>query len=302
MHNPLSRRTVSWLLVALMVPASFLVNGGERISARAQDALDTHPHEMVDLIVTYHQRPAAADRAKVKSNGGSIRHEFKAIRGHAIRVPARAARTLENNPNVERISLDEPVSGAVMSTLDDGLYTVTGASTAIVASLPSSVTDGVAGLDTVPYTGAGVKVAVVDSGYKNHGDLNPSFKVSLVGNKADDENGHGNHVSAIVVGDGSDSSGLYRGIAPDADLVTVRVLDEVGQGLSSDVIAGLDEILALNQLYWHVRVVNMSLGHPVYQPSAEDPLVQAVEAIWDSGVVVICSAGNAGRDGTARTR
>ena len=102
------------------------------------------------------------------------------------------------------------------------------------------------------------------------------------------------HVRAISL---HRSSGLYRGIAPDADLVTVRVLDEVGQGLSSDVIAGLDEILALNQQHWHVRVVNLSLGHPVYQPAAEDPLVQAVEAIWDSGVVVVCSAGNAGRDG-----
>ncbi len=168
MHNPISRRTISWLLVALMVPASFLANAQERMSARAQEALDKHPHEMVDLIVTYHQRPAAADKAKVNSNGGSIRHEFEVIPGHAIRVPAHAARALENNPNVERISLDEPVSGAVLSTLDDGLYTVTGASTAIVASLPSSVSDGLPGLDAVPYTGAGVKVAVLDTGFKSH--------------------------------------------------------------------------------------------------------------------------------------
>ena len=109
------------------------------------------------------------------------------------------------------------------------------------------MTDGVAGLDTVPYTGAGVKVAVVDTGFKNHSDLSPLLRVSLVGKKADDENGHGNHVATIVGGSGKSSSAMYRGVAPDAQVVTVRVLDEVGQGLSSDVIAGIDDIIRIDK-------------------------------------------------------
>jgi serine protease AprX len=112
-----------------------------------------------------------------------------------------------------------------------------------------------------------------------------------------DPNGHGTHVAGILVGNGSHSpEGRLAGIAPQANLVSVRVLDDVGSGTTSGVLAGLQWILAHKDEYG-IRVVNVSLGHPVYEPLEVDPLVQAVDALWDSGVVVVCSAGNAGRDG-----
>ena len=83
---------------------------------------------------------------------------------------------------------------------------------------------------------------------------------------------------------------------PQASLVSVRVLDGTGRGLTSDVLAGLQWVLD-NKTQYGIRVVNLSLGHPVYEPAAVDPLVQAVDALWDAGVVVVCSAGNNGRDG-----
>jgi subtilisin family serine protease len=86
------------------------------------------------------------------------------------------------------------------------------------------------------------------------------------------------------------------GVAPQASLVSVRVLDGTGRGLSSDVLAGLQWILD-NRTQYGIRVVNLSLGHPVYEPASVDPLVQAVDALWDAGVVVVCSAGNAGHNG-----
>ena len=110
----------------LTLAASFTVSAQGRLSARAQEVLEKHPHEMVDLIVTYRQRPGANDRAKVKAHGGQLRHEFQLIPGHAIRVPAHAVHALQNNPNVARISYDEPVNGAALASLDDGLYTVDG--------------------------------------------------------------------------------------------------------------------------------------------------------------------------------
>ena len=215
------------LVIAAFTLSAQAAAGNGKMSDRAREALANNPNDWVNLIVTYKQRPTAGDRGKVAQAGGQLRHEFRLIDGHAVTVPAQAAAALENNPNVARIDFDERVVSTLVSTEEDGLYTINPASVAVTASLPSSVISHHPALgSSVPYTGAGVKVAVVDSGYKNHGDLNPSFKVSLVGNKADDENGHGNHVSAIVVGDGSDSSGLYRGIAPDAELITVRVLDD----------------------------------------------------------------------------
>jgi serine protease AprX len=111
-----------------------------------------------------------------------------------------------------------------------------------------------------------------------------------------DPYGHGTHVAGIMVGNGSHSDGRMAGVAPEATLISVRVLDGVGSGLASDVLAGLQWIQD-HKTEYGIRVVNLSLGHPVVEPLADDPLVQAVDALWDSGIVVVCSAGNRGRSG-----
>ncbi|MGB5777015.1 MAG: S8 family serine peptidase, partial [Sedimenticolaceae bacterium] len=259
-----------------------------RFNERARLAIDNHPHEMVNLIVTYRDHPGRADRDHLNRHGGSVRHQFGLIPGHAITIPAHAAEALVRNPNVRRVSRDEPVSGAAYMIADGGYEKLLADSlTPIQLSLPSSVMDGQPELASVPYTGAGVRVAVLDTGFKSHKDLAPAGTYSLVGGKSEDDNGHGNHVAAIVGGNGNKSAGDYAGVAPDAEVYAVKVLDEAGQGLTSDVIAGMDHIIKMNQEHWHIRVINMSLGHPVYEAAADDPLVQAVEALWDSGVVVV---------------
>src|SRR5262249_19760363 len=101
----------------------------------------------------------------------------------------------------------------------------------------------------------------------------------------------------IMIGNGGHSqNGKLVGIAPAASLVSVRVLNSAGQGSTSGMLAGLHWVLDHKDQYG-IRVLNLSLGHPVFEPAATDPLVQAVEELWDAGVVVVCSAGNAGRDG-----
>ena len=106
-----------------------------------------------------------------------------------------------------------------------------------------------------------------------------------------DQLGHGTHVAGIMVGDGLLSNGSYRGIAPGADVLSLRVLDENGQGSTSDIIAALDWILANGPAYG-IDVVNLSLGKAVEDSAVNDPLVQAAEAVWDAGYVVIAAAGN----------
>ncbi|HKC12382.1 MAG TPA: S8 family peptidase, partial [Vicinamibacteria bacterium] len=111
--------------------------------------------------------------------------------------------------------------------------------------------------------------------------------------------GHGTHVAGILVGTGSHSDqGRLAGIAPQASLVAVRVLDGSGGGKASDVLAGLQWVLDHKDTFG-IRVLNLSLGHPVYEPAALDPLVQEVDSLWDAGIVVVCSAGNDGRSGDA---
>lgn len=108
--------------------------------------------------------------------------------------------------------------------------------------------------------------------------------------------GHGTHVSGIIAANGAGSGSSWAGMAPGAGIISVRVLDQTGTGNASDVIAGLDWIYQ-NKDQYGIRVANVSLGHPVYESVSTDPLVQAVEFLWDAGVVVVCSAGNSGANG-----
>ena len=162
-----------------------------------------------------------------------------------------------------------------------------------------------AGLPVVPgpdsqYTGDGVTVAVLDSGIDNHPDTGSRvlYRVATASMRMPTADlwGHGTHVAGIIAGNGAESGGLYRGVAPAAELVAVRMLDDTGEGYASAVIAGLDFVLQNKDTYG-IRVVNISLGKAIEEEAANDPLVQAVERVWDAGIVVVCSAGNYGREG-----
>jgi serine protease AprX len=164
------------------------------------------------------------------------------------------------------------------------------------------------GLGAIPgVTGAGVTVAVVDSGISAHPALTGKVIANVSKVSGDpstaDAHGHGTHIAGIIAGNSSASksvTSLYRGgIAPDVRLVNVRVLGANGTGWTSDVIAGIEWVIE-NRAKYDIRAMNLSLGHPVTEPSATDPLCQAVMKATTAGIVVIVSAGNAGKtaDGT----
>ena len=147
--------------------------------------------------------------------------------------------------------------------------------------------------------GWGTRVAVLDSGVGFHVDLWPThLQIDFLGEYGGpgDPWGHGTHVAGLIAGDGYSSGGEVRGVAPYADILSLRVLDSDGRGQTSDVLAALDWLLQ-NAAAYDVNVVNLSLGKAVEEAAADDPLVQAVEAVWDAGIVVVVSAGNHGRDG-----
>ncbi len=159
---------------------------------------------------------------------------------------------------------------------------------------------------TYGVTGKGVTVAILDTGLSPGPDLAlPNSRIvgwlDLVGHAAQpyDDNGHGTHVAGILAGNGFLSmmghyNTLLRHIAPDVSLVSVKVLDKTGSGSASTVIAGINWCIAhKDQL--HIRVLNLSLGHPVAESYQTDPLCQACERAWKAGIVVVCAAGNQGR-------
>jgi serine protease AprX len=158
--------------------------------------------------------------------------------------------------------------------------------------------------------GAGVTVAILDSGIGVNTDLQESRIVGWVdlvkGKKHPyDDAGHGTFVAGLIAGDGTASLPLadgglattqFRGVAPAADVVAVKVLDRFGQGRASTVIAGISWAID-HKDELNIRVLNISIGGNPTGPVAEDPLAKAVEAAWDAGIVVVCAAGNEGEFG-----
>jgi serine protease AprX len=146
-------------------------------------------------------------------------------------------------------------------------------------------------------TGKEIGVAVLDTGIYPHPDLAgriTAFK-DLVGKKvsAYDDNGHGTHCAGDIASDGSKSDELYRGPAPECNLIGVKVLDRLGSGSLSTVIEGIQWCIDNKERYG-IRVISMSLGSTASQTYKEDPVCQAVEKAWNSGIVVCVAAGNEG--------
>jgi serine protease AprX len=155
---------------------------------------------------------------------------------------------------------------------------------------------------TLRYTGHDVGVAVIDSGIKDSGDLRGidffdftnRVQPGKPGGQYDDY-GHGTHVSGLIGSVGDWSSGQYSGMAPDCHFIVLKVLDKNGAGYTSDLIDAINFAVA-NRQQRHIDVINLSLGHPIYEPAASDPLVQAVERAVAKGIVVVVAAGNFGGD------
>jgi serine protease AprX len=148
--------------------------------------------------------------------------------------------------------------------------------------------------------GKNIGVAVLDSGINVQHTALANKVVASVSfvtgdSSTDDTFGHGTHVAGIIAGQPTSVTSLYTGgIAPGANLINVRVLGDDGSGYVSDVVNGIEWVLNHRATY-NIRVINLSLGHPVYEKCADDPLCQEVGKAVQAGVVVVVAAGNYGR-------
>ena len=155
------------------------------------------------------------------------------------------------------------------------------------------------------FTGRGVTIAFLDSGFYPHVDLtSPSNRIVGYRNllDADGELGslfqpdvaswHGMMTSVVAAGNGSLSNGFYRGIAQDADVVLVK-LARTGRITEENIQEGLEWVLA-NRVKFRIRIVNISAGGDYEQSYLHDPLSQTVEKCAAEGITVVCAVGNAG--------
>src|SRR5437763_6185563 len=296
-------RILLTLLFCLLAAGFSLADGKHKLSKDLEALKDGHNGATVDVIVQFNQTPTVAHHQKVQDKGGVLKTKLDAIKGAHYSVPVESLQSLADDPDVAYISPNRPLSGTSTSALD---YT------------PESVNAQVAwqqwGLD-----GTGVGVAVIDSGVTAVGDLywwipsNQTYGSRVVYSQnfvpgttdSSDQYGHGTHVAGIIASQGWFSTGsnfthTFKGIAPNTNVINLRVLDQNGAGTDSSVIAAIQTAISLKSTY-NIRVINLSLGRQVYESYTVDPLCQAVEAAWSAGIVVVAAAGNQGRNDSAGT-
>src|SRR6185312_9230090 len=148
-----------------------------------------------------------------------------------------------------------------------------------------------------------VGVAVIDSGLEMSAEF--QYRVTafydftnggFAAKAPFDDYGHGTHVAGIIGGSGAlSTNAAYHGLAPKVKFVILKVLDKNGAGYTSDVIRAVDFAVA-NKAALGIDIINLSLGHPIYEPAATDPLDQAVERATRAGIVVVAAAGNYGKN------
>ena len=251
--------------------------------------------QQVHVIVQTYSAPDSGDLGLLQNLGGLLGTTYSSIPGYSATVSAGSIQNLASDSNVERISLDSPVKAHL-----DVAYRATRADLAAASS----------GWWGGGLTGKGVGIALVDTGVQLHPDFKrpigskPIVEVEIVGHETGlaDYFGHGTHVAGILYGNGFASSDslsfrTFKGLAPGAQLISIRALAPDGSGYTSDVIAGIDWAIR-NAGTYNIRVLNLSLGHPVFESYRTDPLCRAVAAAVRKGIVVVVAAGNDGGVGT----
>lgn len=143
-------------------------------------------------------------------------------------------------------------------------------------------------------SGKNVTVVIMDTGIAAHpdfGDRIICFKDFCKGKKMMyDDNGHGTHVAGIIAG----NSSVYGGVAPKAQIVMLKVLDEHGNGSTKKVLSAIEWVLKERENY-KIRLLNISVGMlPSAGRSEQGELLRAVDDLWDHGIMVVAAAGNNG--------
>ncbi len=228
---------------------------------------------------------------RVRSSGGHVIGTSSLLGASVAELTPAEIRTLAADPSVGRIHIDAEVKASAVGATDTSASGLTPIVFQQTVGAPDAWKSG--------DSGQGVTVAVLDTGIDNN---NAAFGARVKARvdfidpahpAQGDPAGHGTHVAGIVAASRNVPS---PGIAPDASLVSVRVLDAQGRSRLSTVILGLEWVVA-HKSSLGIRVVVMALGAPAVGGYREDPLAAAAELAWHSGLVLVTAAGNAGPGG-----
>jgi subtilisin family serine protease len=256
-------------------------------------------------------------RDSLKSHGNELNGEFPVINAVGARVACDDLETLASFNSTLSMSMDAPVAAtqaedvapvdppalSPASSVDvplappapavaSGDAEGEAAATLQAPMLQTLLGDHYAEVRTQPST-TSIGIAIIDSGIApgpDFGDRITAFYDFTQGDvravAPSDGYGHGTHVAGLA-------ASRYVGVNPQARLIGLKVLNDRGQGSSAMVLRAI-EFAIVNRERLNIQVLNLSLGHPIYERAATDPMVQAVESAVRVGLVVVVAAGNVG--------
>lgn len=251
---------IKQILLTLLICTSILPTG-----KLVMDYAD--PEERLPIIIMFKEKP---DVDLIKVHGGQIKHIFSLIPAIVAILPSKSLARIRNEKGVLYVEEDQQVR-ALAQTMPWG-----------VDRIDADV------VHSFPKRGSGVHVAILDSGIDYlHPDLASAYYggYDFVNDDSDprDDEGHGTHVAGIIAAE--DNNIGVIGVAPEAHLFALKVLNKHGTGLVSDVIAGME---------WSVnngmQIISMSLGSDSYSAALE----QACDSAYSAGLILVAAAGNDG--------
>lgn len=310
-------------LVTASLPTTALAQWAVHKDAKiSEDTLSVASTQSAPVIVQFRPGMEMFQDLMIAQVHGTAGKHLRSVHGVAVTLSGEAIRQLAQSSLVSYISMDRPL-GARQATAPPPPPPPPG-SVQPIGNTAEFTTEPInaPAVWSQGYDGTGIGVAVIDSGITSVPDLGPAAKspARIVYNQSflpavsstgaplpttgpaatNDQFGHGTHVAGLIGGNGRSSTGpkyfrTFSGVAPNVNLINLRVLDANGQGTDSSVIAAIETAISLKSTY-NIRIINLSLGRPIWESYQQDPLCQAVEAAYRAGIVVVVAAGNDGRD------
>ncbi|MBI5031463.1 MAG: S8 family peptidase [Chloroflexi bacterium] len=282
-------------LLTIIVSALPSFNAPARVQPMLMQMAAEHPNTMIGIIVQKSVQDKSVEELVAKLNG-AVTEDLSIINAFAATLPANTVKELAAANGVKWVSLDAPIvqTACTLPCID---------TSNLKSIYPQTIKATKLWNANGNLQGQGIAVAVVDSGINaNHPDLLnadgtsrviASVKMNSAATTTDDYMGHGTFVAGIIGGNGKASNGAYIGLAPQVNLVNVKISDDQGNATATNLIKGLQWIYN-NRKQYNIRAVSLSLNVTVDESYKTSPVDAAVEVLWFNQVVVVVASGNQG--------
>lgn len=301
------RKIIFGVIMTMVIISSALAEVSEKTQndIYQKKVKDKNPNENIDVIITLNDDATDINIDKIKKKiSDDIKINAKGWdkvypKGFAATITRKQFEDLSEDPMVKRIDIDE-IQTIMLETANQW-----SGSTKARTSPPTGYgVDGDRTGNKYAYSKSDVVIAILDTGIDpKHKDLTGENNVGgtkkiigwldTINNVATpyDDHGHGSHVASIATGEGDDNS-KYKGVAPGAALVGVKVCSSTGSCPESKIISGINWVVT-NKAFYGIRIMSLSLGG-IGASDGTDPESVALNNAVDQGIVVTVAAGNSG--------